>query len=267
MKKLSEINESVWGDMRKRAEGTEIRTEEGKKVHTCIGVDVILKNPDCNYDTLIKDIIGGEYGYHFEYGVGIVSPKDLNLTPDEMVNVRKWEAPYTYLIYDGQHGTSLIANFWSYSDIINFELDNEFDEQYIEEDYISICRCVATKLKEVGDVFCYVPRNKSYLIDLDARSEDVDRYTGECQLLLINEGDVYSWICDHEEEYDNPLGNTYLDDFKESIISEYPELKDDDFICWEYNNYGGAYIALPLTVNNLNNIRKYIEFTKKWFDA
>lgn len=267
MKKLSNISESIWGDVRRRAEGQSIRQEDGRKVHTCLGVDVVLKNPDCDYDTLIKDLINGDAQYHSEYGVGIVSPKDLNLTPEEMANVRKWEAPYTYLIYDGQHGTSLIANFWSYKEILDFELDNDFEENYLEEDYISICRCVATKLKEVGDCFQYVPRNKAYILDLDARGDDVDKYTGECQLLLIDEGDVYSWVCDHNEEYDNPFGNTYLDDFKEGIINEYPELDGIDFISWSYTNYGGCYIAIPVSVDNLNNIRKYIEFTKNWFKS
>ena len=66
MKKLSKIDESAWGEMRKRSSGKVIRNEDGKIVHTCLGIDIIIKNQDCNYDELIKELRKG-YVMDFHY--------------------------------------------------------------------------------------------------------------------------------------------------------------------------------------------------------
>lgn len=253
MKKLSQINESIWSDIHKRSNGSEIRKEDGRKVHTCIGIDVTLKNPECDYDTLIRDLIELNSEYHSEYGVGVVNQRDINLTPDEMINVRKWEAPYCYLIYDGNHGTSLFANFWSYDEIIDFELDNDFGENYLEDDYIAICKCVATKLKEVGDCLSLIPRRNSSVY----KRKD-NPYEGEFALKLIDEADVYNWAIERSDDY------YWFEDYVEYMIDTFPELKDTDFITWTY--YDGANIAIPYTsISNLMNYNKYREFTKTYF--
>ena len=258
MKKLSKITESIWSDMQDRSIGEKRREEDGKKVQTCIGIEVFLKNPNCDYNALIRDLIEENAEYHSEYGVSITNPKDINLTPDEMVNVRKWEAPYTYLIYDGQHGTSLVSNFWTYSEILDFELDNDFEEKYLEDDYISICECVSKLLKEVGDSFAYVPRNKAFILG----AKGSDRYEGEYVLQLIDEGSVSYWFA---MQGDNTDGEE-LNYFKEDIIDTFPELKFVDFIGWSY--YDGCNIAIPYTsINNLTNFKKYKEYTKKWFST
>lgn len=256
---MRKLSESIWGDLRKKSLGQEVRSEDGKKVPTCLGIDVVLKKPDSLYDRFIKEILARKYS---DCSMGILSPRDLNLSPDEMKNVRNWEAPYTYLIYDGAHGTSLIANFYTYSDLL--ENDPSY-EDYPEEDYIQLCRCIATKLKEIGDCISYVPRNKTFTPD--GRNDETESYEGECQLKLIDEGDVYQWECDNREEYENPFGNTYLEDFQESLISEFPELEDEIILCWAYSNYGGCSIAIPISADNVMNVRKYKDFTKKWFEV
>ena len=257
MKKLSQITESVWNDIRKRGNGAEIKQEEGRRVTTCLGIDITLKQADCDYDGLIHDIIVGKNEYEF----GIQNARDVKCTPDEMINVRKFQAPYDYLIYDGGHGTDLIACFSSYDELIEFQLDDEFQDKYCEEDYISICRAIATKMKEIGDSLVYIPSGKSFMLGTDR--QDTSEYERDYGLELISEYDVYYWMCSHSyEEGDDLLS------FKEDIIGEFPELKDQDFIAWSYTNNGGCYIAIPTyDINNILNIRKYQEFAKKWFKA
>ena len=249
--------ESVWNDIRKRGNGSEIKQEEGRKVTTCLGVDITLKQPDCDYDGLIHDIVVGRNEYEF----GIQNARDVKCTPDEMINVRKFLAPYDYLIYDGGHGTDLVACFSSYDELIEFQLDDEFEDKYCEEDYISICRCIATKMKEVGDSLVYIPSGKSFALGVDR--QDTSEYERDYGLELISEEDVYYWTSSHTYEDGDDLLS-----FKEDIIDEFPELKDIDFVCWSYSHNGGYYIAIPAyNISNILNIRKYQEFTKKWFKA
>ena len=256
MKRLSQITESVWGDIRKRGLGDEVKSEEGKKVHTCLDIDIVLKNPNCDYNGLIHDIVvGGDNEYEF----GIQKLNDMSYTPDERVNVIYFRAPYDYLIYEGGHGTDLVATFSSYSELLEFNLDDDFEDEYCEEDYISICRGIATKVKEVGDCFVYVPRRNTFMISVDR--QDTSDYEGDYCLELISENGMFDWIVEHSDEQDIDLN-----DFKNDIIYEFPELKDMDFIGWSYTNNGGCYVGIPAyNINNLLNIRKYKEFTEKWF--
>lgn len=255
MKKLSKLQESFWGDVHRRSIGDEVRKEDGTIVDTCIGVKILLKNPSCDYNKLIKDIIVG----HNEYEFGIQPLKDQPYTPDERVNVMKFVAPYDYLIYEGGHGTDLVATFSSYSELLEFNLDDDFEDEYCEEDYISICRGIATKVKEVGDCFAYVPRRNTFMISVDR--QDTSDYEGDYCLELISENGMFDWIVEHSDEQDIDLN-----DFKNDIIYEFPELKDMDFIGWSYTNNGGCYVGIPAyNINNLLNIRKYKEFTEKWF--
>lgn len=261
MKKLSQIKESVWSDIHKRSNGKQVRKEDGKKVKTCLGIDVVLKNPECDYDNLIKTII---IGSDSEYAFGIHNIRDFSYSIEEIANMRKFVAPYTYMIYDGGHGTDLIGEFSTYQEILDFNLDDKFEQEFCEEDYISICKTIATKYKEVGDCLKYVPSKKAFMIS--SEKEYTSKYETDYVFELISESEVYNWLCDdiRNEEYDD----TYLISFKEDIIYEFPELTNTDFICWSYSNYGGCYVGIPsYNINNLLNIRKYIEFTKKWFNV
>ena len=112
-------------------------------------------------------------------------------------------------------------------------------------------------MKDVGNYFDYVPSRNSWGLD---KSGDISEYEKEYIFKLIDESNSYNWEVDHEDEAD-----TYLEDFKESITSEFPELNDETFICWSYNDYGCS-IGIPLNTNNLLNIKKYVEFTKQWFE-
>ena len=259
--KDKKITESIWSDMQDRSAGEIRRKEDGVKVHTCIDVDIYLKNTsDSHYDDLIKEILNYNDSY-VDYKVGILNVRDKAYSTEEMKNMRAFEAPYAYLIYDGRYGTSLVAEFYTYDEMKDFELDN-FEDRICEEDYISICKGIATKLKEVGGNIEYLPRNKGGFIE--TKYDDISHYEGDYVLQLIDESDVYNWEIEYVDKYGEGSTTFSLDDYKESMIGTFPELDDIVFITWSYNNYA-CNIGIPITATTVKNFKKYKEFTKNWF--
>ena len=255
------LEESIWSDIQDRSMGKTRRKEDGVKVHTCIDVDIYLKNTsDSNYDELIKEILSYNDSY-VEYKVGILSVRDKAYSPEEMKNMRAFEAPYSYLIFDGRYGTSLVAEFWTYDEMKDFDLD-DFEDRICEEDYISICKGIATKLKEVGGNIEYLPRNKGGFIE--TKYDDISHYEGDYVLQLIDESDVYNWEIEYVDKYGEGSTDFSLDDYKESMIDAFPELDDVVFITWSYNNYACS-IGIPITATTVKNFKKYKEYTKNWF--
>ena len=255
------LEESIWSDIQDRSMGKTRRKEDGVKVHTCIDVDIYLKNTsDSNYDELIKEILSYNDSY-VEYKVGILSVRDKAYSPEEMKNMRAFEAPYSYLIFDGRYGTSLVAEFWTYDEMKDFDLD-DFEDRICEEDYISICKGIATKLKEIGGSIEYLPRNKGGFIE--TKYDDISHYEGDYVLQLIDESDVNNWEIEYVDKYGEGSTSTSLEDFKENMIYDFPELDDVEFITWSYNNYACS-IGIPITATTVKNFKKYKEYTKNWF--
>ena len=259
--KDKKITESIWSDMQDRSAGEVRRKEDGVKVHTCIDVDIYLKNTsDSHYDNLIKEILNYNDSY-VDYKVGILNVRDKAYSTEEMKNMRAFEVHYAYLIYDGRYGTSLVAEFYTYDEMKDFKLDN-FEDRICEEDYISICKGIATKLKEVGGGIEYLPRNKGGFIE--TKYDDISHYEGDYVLQLIDESDVYNWEIQYTDKYGEESTTFSLDDYKESMIDAFPELDDIVFITWSYNNYA-CNIGIPITATTVKNFKKYKEFTKNWF--
>ena len=262
IKKFNEfINESIWSDMQDRSAGETRRKEDGVKVHTCIDVDIYQKYTSDSYcDDLIKEILNYNDS-HVDYRVGILNVRYKKYSPEEMKNIRTFEAPYAYLIYDGIHGTSLVAEFWTYDEMKDFDLD-DFEDRICEEDYISICKGIATKLKEIGGSIEYLPRNKGGFIE--TKYDDISHYEGDYVLQLIDESDAYNWEIEYVDKYGEGSTDFSLDDYKESMIDAFPELDDVVFITWSFNHY--AYnIGIPITATTVKNFKKYKEYTKNWF--
>ena len=261
MKKLSKITESIWGKILDRGAGDTVRKEDVVKVHTCIDVDIYLKSTsDFHYDDLIKEILSYNDSY-VEYKVSILSVRDKAYSTEEMVNIRSFEAPYSYLIYDGRYGTSLVAEFLTYDEMKDFGPD-DFEDSICEEDYISICKGIATKLKEIGGGIEYLPRNKGSFIE--TKYDDISHYDSDYVLQLIDESDVSNWEIQYTDKYGEGSTTFSLDDYKESMIDAFPELDDIVFITWSYNNYA-CNIGIPITATTVKNFKKYKEYTKNWF--
>ena len=259
--KDKKITESIWSDMQDRSAGEVRRKEDGVKVHTCIDVDIYLKNTsDSHYDDLIKEILNYNDSY-VDYKVGILNVRDKAYSTEEMKNMIAFEAPYAYLIYAGRYGTSLVAEFWTYDEMKDFRLD-DFEDRICEEDYISICKGIATKLKEVGDSIEYLPRGKGSFIK--TKYDNISYYNGDYVLQLIDESDVWNWEIEYTDKYGDGSTSTSLEDFQESMIDTFPELDDVVFITWSYNNYA-CNIGIPITATTVKNFKKYKEYTKNWF--
>ena len=255
------INESIWSDIQDRSMGKTVRKED--EVHTCIDVDIYLKNAsDSNYDELIKEILSYNDSY-VEYKVSILSVRDKAYSTEEMINIRAFEAPYAYLIFDGRYGTSLVAEFLTYDEMKDFGPD-DFEDSICEEDYISICKGIATKLKEVGGSIEYLPRNNTSYI---GNKKNNMNYDGDYVLQLIDESDVNNWEVEYVDKYDEGSTSTSVEDFKENMIYEFPELDDVEFITWSYNHYAcnTCNIGIPITATTVKNFKKYKEYTKNWF--
>ena len=253
------LEESIWSDIQDRSMGKTRRKEDGVKVHTCIDVDIYLKNTfDSNYDDIIKGILNYNDSY-VDYRVGILSVRDKAYSTEEMANMRTFEAPYSYLIYDGRYGTSLVAEFLTYDEMKDFGPD-DFEDRICEEDYISICKGIATKLKEVGDSIEYLPRDISYI----GNKKNNMNYDGDYALQLIGESDVNNWEVEYVDKYGKGSTSTSLEDFKEDMIYAFPELDDVEFITWSYNKYA-CNIGIPITATTVKNFKKYKEYTKNWF--
>ena len=260
MKKQSKITESIWSDIQDRSMGKTRRKEDGVKVHTCIDVDIYLKSTsDFHYDELIKGILNYNDSY-VDYRVVILSVRDKAYSTEEMANMRTFEAPYSYLIYDGRYGTSLVAEFLTYDEMKDFGPD-DFEDRICEEDYISICKGIATKLKEVGDSIEYLPRNNTSYI---GNKKNNMNYEGDYVLQLIDESDVNNWEVEYVDKYGKGSTSTSLEDFKEDMIYAFPELDDVEFITWSYNKYA-CNIGIPITATTVKNFKKYKEYTKNWF--
>ena len=253
IKKFDEfINENIFDGIGKRSKGGVVRKEDGTYVDTILGIKVLLENP--NNKHTIEEIIN-KYSA-FTYCISKLSDLGGYYSAEQIKKIKNFEDPYAYLIYDGKYGTSLIIEFATYEEILDSEND-DFEVNTSEKDYISLCKCIATAIKEVGNYLSYVPSRNSWGLD---KSDDISEYEQEYIFNLIGENSSYNWLIDHEDEAD-----TYLEDFKESITSEFPELNDETFICWSYNDYGCS-IGIPLNMNSLLNIKKYVEFTKQWFE-
>ena len=145
----------------------------------------------------------------------------------------------------------------------NDDLD-DFEDRVIEEDYISICKGIATKLKEIGGGIAFLPRyNEGNFIG--KTNEKISDYDGDYVLQLISESDVDYWDMEYREKYGEGSTDTSLDDYKESMIDTFPELDDVVFITWEFNNSNGVNIGIPITATTVKNFKKYKEYTKNWF--
>ena len=109
--------ESIWSDMQDRGTGDVNKKEDGVKVHTCIGEDVFLIDPKCDYNGLIKALFNKQYTYVVE----ISKLEHQPLSAERRASIKNNEDPCIFLLKDAGAGTHLIAIFWSYDDITEFE--------------------------------------------------------------------------------------------------------------------------------------------------
>ena len=257
MKKLSKITEGILGDMARRDLSGGRKKEDGRKVKTCLGIDIFLENPESGYNSYIRDTID-KNGYT-EYD--IICEQELKYTDYKSIDAIKKNKPdYVYIIHEGYGHTGLVITFDSYKDALDFVLDDKFKNEYSEHDYKEICGCIAKKFEELSIYLQYVPRNNN--INSLNNCNNLSKYNGEYMLQLIDESDVAYWYYENDEN----INDTYnLNTFYEDFIFTFNDMKYEDFITWSYNN-SGCSIAIPITCDNMINFEKYKDYTKKWFN-
>ena len=254
MKKLSQITESLWADVQNQASGNTIKQED--MTLTCLGVYIHLEDKNCNYDGVIKDMIN-DYIREDYCNMFINNIQNVRYSLDELKNIRKWEAPYAFMIYEGGHGTDLIMSFTSYDDLM--EIEDDICDCVSENDYKAICKGIAEKFKEFGENLQYIHTNPNHfwIIEGDGKISDYHQiYVFE----LIDEGSTTYWAAEEEND-----GRDYTHDFIEDICDTFDSIQYEDFIGWSYNNYGGISIGIPINFDNLINVKEYIDYAKKWF--
>ena len=256
--------ESIWSDMQDRGTGDVNKKEDGVKVHTCIGEDVFLINPNCDYDGLIKALFNKQYTYMVE----ISKLEHQPLSAEKRTSIKNNEDPYIFILKDAGYGTHLIAIFWSYDDITEFELDPDFINQYEEKDYMNICFCLGKKLQELGEYLDFT-MSKAEIYGIDHHD---DVYGSTYNWRIVTGLDFQEWQYKNTKPSSNPdmAARKIIDLFVKDLRDEFTELNDEDIIVSKggigYNIYL-PFISLTDSINNIVNLQKYIDFSKKWFEV
>ena len=264
MKKLSNIMESIWSDMQDRGTGDVNKKEDGVKVHTCIDEDVFLINPNCDYNGLIKALFNKQYTYVVE----ISKLEHQPLSAERRASIKNNEDPCIFLLKDAGAGTHLIAIFWSYDDITEFELDPDFINQYEEKDYMNICFCLGKKLQELGEYLDFTT-SKAEIYGIEHHD---DVYGSTYNWRIVTGLDFQEWQYRNTKPSSNPdmAARKIIDLFVKDLRDEFTELNDEDIIVSKggigYNIYL-PFISLTDSINNIVNLQKYIDFSKKWFEV
>jgi len=254
MKKLSKIDESVWGGILDRGTGEINRKEYGKKVHTCIDIDIYIKDSSCQYDKYIKHILDYDnYKLPCRICIGFERISNPTYTPEDLAKMKNFEMPYDYVLDEYTKPKNefdyLVAWFWKYNEF----MDHNTNADITEDDYMSICRGIAIKLKEIGNRIEHMPGNKTNIIGQDGVSSKYSNFA----LKLMDEKNTFHWKHAHN-------GKSLLD-YKEDMIHEFPELKDVDFLMWPFNQFPYVNIGLPITSVTVKDFKKYEEYTHNWF--
>ena len=222
------INEGFLSKTYDRYRTGELRKEDGQKVKTVFGIEIVLHNPNYNYDKLI------------EYMLDAPSDDDMGIDIDSLGNyeginngrqiiagIKKGDDPYRYLI-DGHY----VASFDSYEDVKDFDI-SELDIDVLDEhDYIQIIKSIVEVLKQT---------------DLE-KSNERTSYGSEVCLLLMDESKEWDYEC----KMNDTTRDFFWDDFKSWFEEKF---EDAELKTWSYNNYGSS-IGVSVNYNNLLNYQE-----------
>lgn len=117
-----------------RSKSGDLRHEDGKKVMTSLGVEIIIQNSQCDYNGIIKKICNESNIYCQLYESKIYFG-------DKKEKFQNDELPYDYWL-DNKHG----IRFSRYEDLIRKEKNFLSDTSL--EDYVSILRCIVEVLRK-----------------------------------------------------------------------------------------------------------------------
>ena len=211
----------------------EVRKEDGRKVKTSIGVDIVIKDSSCDYEWFIKEILRGVNG-NVDFFVRFDSTKNFNA--DEMKNIRNNTAPYDYLVCD-----NVVAGYPGYEELIENSVTDE--DELSEDDYISIIRGISKRLSEVelinggyeldGKVILYLE-----VIDKDYYEDWLSKNSND-DMDYFEETMFDKFISEIRNKYSNRV-RVFMDEGYPVMRINYDSLSNYD----EIRNYALEYFKL-----------------------
>ena len=226
------INERLFKSSIDRVTSGGIRREEGVKVKTKLGNEIIIRNLDCPYDDIIRDL--------FDYSDDAFDMTFLQNCTHQKEIIDGTSNTEFLISKDKRYGLCIL--FQEYEDITQ-EYNIVDDEECDETDYYSIIKGIAEYLKE----------------NVDIEKTKGGRYSEDFALLLIDESSTYDAFCELDDNYDT----TFIwDDFKEFVENEYPDV---EFKYWSYNDYGTS-IGLKISYQAVLDYKKIKEIVVSFFE-
>ena len=231
VKKFDEyIKEGLWSKGVDRSKTGDIRGEQGKKVHTSIGVDIIIQDQSCDYEYFIKELLNNINESPF--GLVITFVQNNVKTKKEMI------PSYSYILND-----EVIIKFNTYDHLI---VSTEIDEDDISEhDYISIISGIAERLKQINLIErVYSKRNGIFIYDeyipllTKKQVEQIMKYR--------NDGE--------EKDY---WEDSFLEGFQDNLMREFDA---------DVNIYlEDGMTEMKLNYSSLSQYDKIMTYTKDYF--
>lgn len=221
------IGEGFMNKTLKRTRMGELRQEEGRKVTTAFGVEIVLHNYDFDYEELTREIL--DNGEDDALGVCLNNLGIYN--SNEQKNLREGKCEYAFLLNDKR----FVASFETYDELVEYGLleSDEVDEH----DYREIIRNIVEGLNQC---------------DIDHKRE-----VGNV-LVLMPESDVFDYECQMNEQ----TLDFYIDDFEDYFQGEYPDLE-----LKTYSYYQAANIAIPVDYDGVLNYKKCKEMVEGFYKA
>ena len=221
------ISEGLWNKGLNRNKINNLRKDQGHKVKTCLGSELIVKNDFFDYDGLIKAMLNGASACEYFH---ILS---LNVFEGEI------DEKYIYNLPN-----NVIIEFETYERLKLYDV--EFLEECDENEYINVCKLIVDvfKSKEVyyntyhkeDDV------NESYFILYKFDREYIDnKFNGT----LDNALDVY-------RDYWSKVRN--ISGCKNLTYNMYIDKNDMQ------------YVGVAVEWNSYKNYKKLVDFTQKYFN-
>ena len=222
------VSEGLWNKGLNRNKSGIVRKEEGTKVKTFLGTDVVLYNTNWDYNEFIKELF--DYDNRKFYELHYDGSYDIN----KKEKVKNEEFDYIYYVNEKQ---GLVLNIYSYDDE-EIQKDLEiYGDDINKHDYINAIQVFLNALRETS--ITEDNRNDSMVFVL---------------LDFMDDNDIYN---KYDEDYE-PM--KYRDDFYKKFI--------DKFHCNTLKNIGSyeePIIVVDITFDNYEHLKEMQKYTKNYF--
>ena len=244
------LEEGLWKSGIERSRTGILRKENGKKVVTDLGVEIVLKNHECtNYNDIIMMILNNHPDLY-----DVEEMNQLSLSLDKKKKIMDGTSDDYFLVDSPKSRYPYVVYFTPYQTVC----DDYYDvtKYCSEEDYNSICKGIAESMKDIKYEFASWGSGGN----------------GETVALLVDEGmvedrfDEYLTWCESVEDDDkSDIYRNFINEYEESFENEFPRC-GSEFVKWSYNG-NATNIGLELNYDTIKNYQAYRNFTQEWFGS